>query len=167
MNVMPSSSARSNVRAASASSLGPYGPDMPQQPSPMAETAGPLLPSVRCSIAPGFRRTSAVPFSTRPMESAGPCETLQRTMTLTNSSGHRLTLTPLGAAMTGIFVPDRSGNVASVTVDAGGSAGKTIGRYANRIARGTFTLDGAAVVLLTNEGRNTLHGGPDGFSKRT
>jgi aldose 1-epimerase len=88
-------------------------------------------------------------------------------LTLTNRFGNRISFDPLGAAMSDIFVPDRSGVSASVTVDAGGSAGKTIGRYANRIARGTFTLDGTAVVLLTNEGRNTLHGGPDGFSKRT
>jgi aldose 1-epimerase len=88
-------------------------------------------------------------------------------LALTNRSGNRVSLNPLGAALTGIFVPDRSGNVANVCVDAGGSAGKIIGRYANRIARGAFTLDGTAVVLATNEGRNTLHGGPDGFSKRT
>ncbi len=52
------------------------------------------------------------------------------------------------------------------TVPAGGSAGKTIGRYANRIARGDLPLDGMTYSLLTNEGPNTLHGGPDGFSKR-
>jgi aldose 1-epimerase len=88
-------------------------------------------------------------------------------LTLTNRSGHRVSLTPLGAAMTAIFVPDRAGAIASVSVDAGGSAGKVIGRYANRIARGSFELDGTTNELLTNEGRNTLHGGPDGFSKRS
>lgn len=86
---------------------------------------------------------------------------------LTNRSGNRVSLSPDGAAMTGIFVPDRAGHSASVSVDAGGSAGKTIGRYANRIAGGSFVLDGTTFALLTNEGRNTLHGGPDGFSKRT
>jgi len=88
-------------------------------------------------------------------------------LTLTNHAGNRVLLDSLGAAMTGIFVPDRAGRSANVCVDAGGSAGKTIGRYANRIARGTFALDGMTFALLTNEGRNTLHGGPDGFSKRT
>ena len=88
-------------------------------------------------------------------------------LTLTNRSGNRATLTPLGAAMTGIFVPDRAGVSANVCVDAGGSAGKIIGRYANRIARGSFVLGGTTFALATNEGRNTLHGGPDGFSKRT
>jgi galactose mutarotase-like enzyme len=61
-------------------------------------------------------------------------------LTLTNRSGNRVALNPLGAAMSGIFVPDRAGRSASVSVDAGGSAGKTIGRYANRIARGSFVL---------------------------
>lgn len=69
--------------------------------------------------------------------------------------------------MTGIVVPDCAGAGANVCVDAGGSAGKIIGRYANRIARGSFVLDGTTFALATNEGRNTLHGGPDGFSKRT
>jgi aldose 1-epimerase len=86
---------------------------------------------------------------------------------LRNRSGNRVSLNPLGAAMSAIFVPDARGLRASVCVDAGGSAGKTIGRYANRIAGGSFTLDGTTYALPTNEGRNTLHGGPDGFSKRT
>jgi aldose 1-epimerase len=86
---------------------------------------------------------------------------------LTNRHGHRVELAALGAAIARIEVPDRSGSSACVTVDAGGSAGKIVGRYANRIARGSFTLDGTTFALLTNEGRNTLHGGPDGFSKRT
>jgi len=87
-------------------------------------------------------------------------------ITLTNRAGHRVTLDPLGAALSAIVVPDRAGREASVCVDAGGSAGKTIGRYANRIAGGSFVLDGTTYALLTNEGTTTLHGGPDGFSKR-
>jgi aldose 1-epimerase len=87
-------------------------------------------------------------------------------LTLINGSRNRASFSTLGAAITGIFVTDRSGRVARVSVGAGGSAGKTIGRYANRIARGQFVLDGASYVLPVNEGRNTLHGGPDGFSKR-
>jgi len=88
-------------------------------------------------------------------------------LTLTNGAGHRVTLDPVGATLTGVFVPDRADLVANACVDTGGSSGKTIGRYANRIARGSFALDGTTYQLLTNEGRNTLHGGPDGFSKRT
>lgn len=44
--------------------------------------------------------------------------------------------------------------------------GATIGRYANRIAGGKFTLNGVTYHLPQNDGRNTLHGGPDGFNKR-
>ncbi len=88
-------------------------------------------------------------------------------VTLINGAGSRVSLTPVGAAMTAIVVPDRNGNGVNVCAEAGGSAGKIIGRYANRIARGSFALDGTTYKLDTNEGRNTLHGGPDGFSKRT
>ena len=87
-------------------------------------------------------------------------------LTLINRAGNRVPLNPIGAAMSGIFVPDRAGRSTSVCADAGGSAGKTIGRYANRIAGGSFSLDGTTFVLSANEGRNTLHGGQDGFSKR-
>ncbi len=62
---------------------------------------------------------------------------------------------------------DRAGRVADVSVAAGGSAGKTVGRFANRIANARFSLDGRDYLLAPNEGPNTLHGGPDGFSKRT
>ncbi|HLI95280.1 MAG TPA: aldose epimerase family protein [Candidatus Baltobacteraceae bacterium] len=86
--------------------------------------------------------------------------------TLTNRIGERVTLSSLGAAITSIVVRDSSELLGEVAVAAGGSAGKTIGRYANRIAGGTFDLGGRAYALAVNEGRNTLHGGPDGFSKR-
>lgn len=79
---------------------------------------------------------------------------------LTNERIHSVTLSTLGAAITSIRVP------AEVTVTAGSSAGKSIGRYANRIARGCFTLDGVQYRLPANENGNTLHGGPDGFSHR-
>ena len=86
---------------------------------------------------------------------------------LFNSKGERVELSPQGAAIAGIYVRDRHGRVADVSVAAGGSAGKIIGRYANRIAKGRFALDGCVYQLATNEGSNTLHGGPEGFAKRT
>jgi aldose 1-epimerase len=91
---------------------------------------------------------------------------LNAPLTLSNARGERVELSPLGAAITGVFVRDRLGRVADVSVAEGGSAGKTVGRYANRIANGRFALDGRVFHLLTNEGSNTLHGGPEGFSKR-
>lgn len=89
-----------------------------------------------------------------------------KTVFLQNAHGEGVTLSTLGAAIASIVVPDARGARGEVTVSAGSSAGKTIGRYANRIAGGTFDLDGRTYVLPANEGRNTLHGGPDGFSKR-
>lgn len=80
--------------------------------------------------------------------------------------GGRAEFAPLGASITSIIVPDARGELGEVTVAAGASAGKTIGRYANRIAGANFQLDGRTYTLPANEGRNTLHGGPDGFSKR-
>ena len=47
-----------------------------------------------------------------------------------------------------------------------GHLGSTIGRYANRIAGGRFTLDGQVVQLPTNDRGNTLHGGSEGFGRR-
>ena len=43
--------------------------------------------------------------------------------------------------------------------------GATVGRYANRIARGKFTLDGREYTLETNDGPNHLHGGVHGLDK--
>lgn len=44
--------------------------------------------------------------------------------------------------------------------------GGTIGRYANRIGRGRFTLDGREVEVATQDRGNSLHGGPDGFDRQ-
>lgn len=84
---------------------------------------------------------------------------------LENARGTCVDLVPLGAAVAAIRLPGAATPI-QVSVAAGGSAGKTIGRYANRIAGGRFVLDGVEHRLLTNENGNTLHGGPDGFSKR-
>lgn len=92
---------------------------------------------------------------------------IEDTLVLFNARGERVELSPLGAGITAIYVRERHGRVAGVAVDEGGSAGKVVGRFANRIANGRFALDGRVYQLATNEGPNTLHGGPDGFAKRT
>ncbi|MBN2635468.1 MAG: galactose mutarotase [Prolixibacteraceae bacterium] len=87
--------------------------------------------------------------------------------TLTNKAGNVLKLTDYGARILVIEVPDKNGNkdnvstgsenLQSILRDAYGGA--TIGRFANRIANGKFTLDGVEYTLPVNNRPNTLHGG--------
>lgn len=95
--------------------------------------------------------------------------------TLTNSSGASVTLSTLGAGIVSIYVPDNNGALENVVLgykDAaswiadGPCAGKIPGRFANRIAKGHFSLDGKDYTLAINNGPNALHGGPDGFMNR-
>jgi aldose 1-epimerase len=87
----------------------------------------------------------------------------------------RVQVLDYGGIVSRIEVPDRAGRVANVVLGAAGLAGYAasdahfgalIGRYANRIAGGRFKLDGQTYQLPRNEGRNTMHGGPEGFDRR-
>ena len=95
--------------------------------------------------------------------------------TLTNESGASVTLSSLGAGIVKTDVPDRNGKLDDVVIGYanpadyiadGSCAGKIPGRFANRIARGHFTLDGKEYTLAINNGPNALHGGPTGFMNR-
>ncbi len=95
--------------------------------------------------------------------------------TMTNSNGMRVRLTDYGAITVGVEVPDSDGNLGDVTLGydtlegwLGSTSyfGATVGRYANRIAKGKFELDGNTYTLATNNGENHLHGGDKGFDKR-
>lgn len=94
--------------------------------------------------------------------------------TLANASGMEVSFIAYGGAIVSLRVPDRDGNAADVTpgydtheeyLNNSRYFGTLIGRYANRIANGRFTLDGREIALPVNEGRNHLHGGPCGFDK--
>lgn len=87
----------------------------------------------------------------------------------------RVDIIEFGAVITRIEVPDRAGHSANVVLGldtlagyetVSPSFGAVIGRYANRIAGGRFSLDGHTYRLPVNEGPNTLHGGPRNFGKR-
>lgn len=89
--------------------------------------------------------------------------------------GLRVTIIEFGAAVTAIEVPDRAGHTANVVLGldtlkgyetVSPSFGAIVGRYANRIAGGRFSLDGQSYQLPVNEGPNTLHGGPENFGRR-
>jgi aldose 1-epimerase len=96
--------------------------------------------------------------------------------TLSNRHGLEIDFVARGGTITSIRAPDRHGRVADVvpgfdSVDdyAGDTRymGALIGRYANRIAKGRFSLDGNEYELSRNDGENQLHGGPCGFSSKT
>lgn len=98
-----------------------------------------------------------------------------RLYTLTNDSGASVTLSNLGAGIVSVIVPDKDGVLADVVLGYanpedyfgdGPCCGKTPGRYANRICKGKFTLDGKEYQLSINNGPNALHGGPTGFMNR-
>lgn len=98
-----------------------------------------------------------------------------KTFVLENARGARVGLSALGAGITSIIIPDRRGRMADVTIGYrdpsdymadGPCAGKTPGRFANRIAAGHFTIGGKEYQLACNNGPNALHGGPTGFHNR-
>jgi aldose 1-epimerase len=94
--------------------------------------------------------------------------------TLTDQRGMTVKIITYGGIVTEMDTPDRQGKTANVALGFDNLAdyvakspyfGAIIGRYANRIALGTFTLDGVTYHLPINNGVNSLHGGIMGFDK--
>lgn len=92
-------------------------------------------------------------------------------ITLINASAHTVVLSTMGAGILSINVPDKNGTIGDIVMgyqniddykNDGPCAGKTAGRYANRIAHGHFSLGGKDYTLPVNCGPHHLHGGPDG-----
>src|SRR5450759_5395605 len=92
--------------------------------------------------------------------------------TLTNKAGNVIRLTNYGAKINWVEVPDRHGKKDNITfgydtfeetLKGDMSFGSIVGRYANRIAKGKFSLDGVEYNTPINNGPNTLHGGPLGW----
>jgi len=95
--------------------------------------------------------------------------------TLANSNGLKMTVTNFGCRIQSLWVPDKNGALADIVLgydsikrylDGNPYFGSVIGRYGNRIARGKFSLGGKEYQLATNNGLNSLHGGPQGFHNR-
>jgi len=93
---------------------------------------------------------------------------------LSNAAGVKARIIAYGATLQALEIPDRDGRAADVVLgfddvagyaDNGPYLGVTLGRYANRIAKGSFVLDGARYTLAINNGPNSLHGGKRGFGK--
>ncbi|HTP13095.1 MAG TPA: aldose epimerase family protein [Bacteroidota bacterium] len=94
--------------------------------------------------------------------------------TLRNGSGMEARITNYGGTLLSLLVPDKNGNKADVVLGFDSLSqyvkespyfGSTIGRYGNRIGKGTFELSGVRYSLAINNGVNHLHGGLKGFDK--
>jgi aldose 1-epimerase len=93
--------------------------------------------------------------------------------TLTNSHGMQVSVITYGAVLQSVIVPDKNGKADDVLLGFDDAQsyqknpdphfGATIGRYGNRIADGTFAIDGTTYKVPLNAGPNAMHGGPKGF----
>lgn len=94
--------------------------------------------------------------------------------TLTNKNGLLVKVSNYGAIVNSIVTPDKNGEMGDVVLGFGDvngyipndpHIGGVVGRFANRIAKGKFTLDGQEYTLATNNAPNHLHGGNIGFDR--
>ncbi|HVW53303.1 MAG TPA: aldose epimerase family protein [Trinickia sp.] len=94
--------------------------------------------------------------------------------TLRNAHGMRVSISELGGAIVSWHAPDRAGRLGDIMLGhdtpadywaATSYMGALVGRWANRIARARFTLDGIEHNVDRNEGENSLHGGATGFHR--
>lgn len=99
-----------------------------------------------------------------------------RAFILSNSQGMRAKIIEYGATLTSLEVPDRNGQLTDVVLghnnlegylkrETNPYFGSIVGRYANRIAKAMFILDGVEYHLAANDGPNHLHGGLKGFDQ--
>jgi aldose 1-epimerase len=116
----------------------------------------------------GAAGVSRVPFGILPDGRA------VEAIALANGRGMTVRIIAYGASIQSVVVPDRDGRFADVAlgharledyVDHPQYFGATVGRVANRIANGRFTLDGRSYQVPINDGPNSLHGGTRGFDK--
>ena len=94
--------------------------------------------------------------------------------TLTNKNGVQVKISNYGATVTSWTSADKNGKISSIVLGFDSLAGylaqppyfgAVVGRYGNRIAKGSFALNGTTYQLATNNGPNHLHGGVKGFDK--
>ena len=139
---------------------------------PAVAVAAVALSASLAQAAPMMMQRAAItqaPFGTMP---DGKVATLY---TLRNASGSQVQITNYGGTVTAIRVPDKNGVRGDVVLGfdtlkgyetKSPYFGALVGRYANRIAKGRFTLDGKNYKLAVNNGENHLHGGLKGFDKQ-
>jgi len=92
-----------------------------------------------------------------------------------NAKGAEVTVMNIGARIVSVMVPDKAGDLQNVVLghdniepylQLNNTLGAVSGRYSGRIANGEFMLDRVTYRLRQNDGKNTLNGGPRGFSSR-
>jgi len=95
--------------------------------------------------------------------------------TLKNAQGTSVDIMDLGGVIVSLRTADATGNITDITtgfdhpqqyLSGSGYMGAIVGRYANRIANGRFSLDGKQYSLAKNNGDNAIHGGLLGFDKK-
>lgn len=133
-------------------------------------TAGAAVAIAAFGAAPPTRRV------TRAQWGAMPDGTPVELFTIRNANGIEVRAMTWGAIIVSLRTPDRDGRLDDVVLGFDAAAGYAnnepyfgaiVGRYANRIATGRFTLDGRTYQLATNNGPNHLHGGARGFDKHS
>ncbi len=112
---------------------------------------------------------SKTPFGTLPNGAAVELYTLSDGVITASISNY-------GARLVSVITPDRGGTKAEVALghdsvdgyvaDLNSYMGAIVGRYGNRLAGGSFTIDGVPCQVPLNNGVNALHGGPDGFDRK-
>ena len=99
--------------------------------------------------------------------------TVVKIYTLRNTHNVEAKVMTLGATITQVMVPDTKGNLTNVVLGTDNfeqyskgfvASASVIGRFANRIAKAKFTLDGQEFKLAANSGPNSIHGGRKGFA---
>jgi aldose 1-epimerase len=133
-----------------------------------------LAASALCLLLLGLSTAAmGADFVRSPFGILGDGQTVEA-ITLTNQHGVTVRIIALGASVQSLTTPDRNGKPADVVLGYANLAdylakpqyfGSTVGRFANRIAKGRFVLDGKSYQLATNNGPNSLHGGLRGFDK--
>jgi len=125
-------------------------------------------------LAASSAATQGTGAATRAPFGKMPDGTAVEVFTLSNGSGMEVRAINYGATIVSIRVPDKTGAPGDVVLGydtlegylkGAGYIGAVVGRYANRIARGRFTLEGREYTLATNNPPNHLHGGNKGFDK--
>jgi aldose 1-epimerase len=123
--------------------------------------------------SPNPSRAPSVGVRREPFGTTADGHAVER-FTLTSASGVTIAVLSFGGVIQSILAPDRAGALADVTLGYDTLAGyekdksylgALVGRYANRIDAGRFSLDGREYSLAQNAGGNHLHGGMRGFNK--